>query len=329
MRSCEACGSRELTVIFDDRLHEYELNGHRSVWRYRLVECAKCGLAFVDPKPEWGVLETFYDESYGIYVPAESEEKSIKYWIAKQRYAFLISPGLATAVSTGVGIVCEWLTGKTVSFTLGIPLQFPKDAHIFEMGFGSGSWLLGMSNLGYRNLYGYDIDSNSLDLSRLESAGISISQGNFLENDYSEGTFDCILLEHVFEHLSQPMEALSKFRKMLKPTGYLLINTPCKVSWSMALSLQHSPALQIPNHLYLHTPKSVSLMLVSTGFNVIKTKVYSVMAQLSGTINNKLCARGWKAIPTSCFVPLAPFYKLFGVLTGKGDFMTILARRGQ
>jgi len=327
MRCCEACGSRELTVILGGRSHEYMLDGHRLVWPYRLVECAKCGLGFVDPKPEWQVLKTFYDESYGPYAPAEGEAKSIKYWVARQRYAFIGFRGMLAVVSAGLGMVCEWLTGKTVSFTLGVPLQLSKDAHIFELGYGSGSWLLGLSSLGYTNLYGYDIDSNSLDQSRLLGAGISLSDGIFLENDYPEAFFDCILLEHVFEHLLSPVEVLAKCFKMLKPGGCFLINTPCKGSWSVRLSLEHFAALDIPRHLFHHTPKSAELILKAAGLSVLRIKPYGVAAVFGETLNGLLRERGKMMVPSFLFPILSPGYALFSKITNRGDAMTIMAKR--
>ncbi len=329
MRCCEACGGRELTVILDDRSHEYDMDGHRSVWRYRLIECTNCGLGFVDPKPEWQVLQTLYDESYGPYVPAEGEAKSVKYWIAKQRYAFTGSGSLAAAVSAGLGMVCEWLTGRTASFTLCIPLQLPKDAHIFELGYGSGSWLLGMSSLEYTNLHGYDIDSNSMNQSRLLAAGISLSGGVFLENDYPESVFDCICLEHVFEHLLLPVEVLAKCRKMLKPGGCLLINTPCKASWSVQLSLRHFAHLEIPRHLFHHTPKSAELILKMAGLSVLKIKPYGVAAVFGATLNGLLRERGRITVPSFLFPILSPPYALFSSMTNRGDAMTILAQRAE
>jgi SAM-dependent methyltransferase len=324
---CEACGDRELSVILDDLSHEYNLDGHRSVWRYRLIECAQCGLGFVDPKPEWAVLRTFYDHSYGPYLPAEPEAKSIKYWIAKQRYALDGSVTLAALLSTGFAMLCEWLTGKTVSFTLGVPLRLCKDAHIFELGYGSGSWLLGMSSLGYTNLHGYDIESNSLDQSRLLAEGISLSGGDFIENDYPEEFFDCICLEHVFEHLLSPVKVIAKCRKMLKVGGYLLINTPCKVSWSVRLSLRHFAALDIPRHLFHYTPKSAELILNAAGLSVLKIKPYGVAAVLGVTLNGLLRERGKLTVPAFFFPILSPPYALFSKITNRGDAMTILAKR--
>ena len=100
-----------------------------------------------------------------------------------------------------MGKMAEWLSGKTVSCSLGIPLQLAKNAHILEVGYGSGNWLLTMAQLGYTNLHGYDLETNSENKNRLIDTGIDVSSGDFISNDYPENHYDCIRLEHVFEHL--------------------------------------------------------------------------------------------------------------------------------
>jgi SAM-dependent methyltransferase len=198
---------------------------------------------------------------------------------------------------------------------------------MFDLGYGSGSWLLMMSELGYRNLHGYDIDANTENASRLLGKGIKVSNGMFLENSYPEESFDCVRLDHVFEHLHEPIQVLKKCWGMLKPGGYLLMSLPCKNSWSMKLSLVHSPALQLPKHLFHHTQSSVRLLLENSGFEVLKIQAYSVASQLGGTINEALGARNTPPIPPALFEMLAPAYKLFGGLTKKGDFMSVWARK--
>ena len=312
---CDACGSQKLATLLDNLSHRYEQDGVPGVWRYRLIECQECGLGFTAPKPAWEVLETFYDQTYGPYITTmddlEHELKSGKYWIAKQRYSLVRSKRLEAIIRTALGIAAEWITGRTVSFNLGLPLQLSKDANIFELGYGSGSWLMIMSRLGYKNLSGYDIDTNSENESRLRTAVVKVSSGVFLENNYPDSYFDCIRLEHVFEHLLNPLEVLAKCRTMLKPGGWLLINSPCKNSWNMRLSLRHSAALELPQHLYHHTPQSACLMVKAAGLDVLNVKAYSVMAQLGATLNNMLLEQGKKGVPSFFFTPFAPLYKLF------------------
>ena len=301
MRNCDACGCQRCTLVFDALSHEYELNDVRGSWNYQLLECPECGLGFVDPKPAPAIVGTFYDSSYGPYCHARldpnREIHSKKYWIAQQRYACFNAKNLWSLIQTAIGMSGEYLSGKTVSFNLGIPLQLSKNSRIFELGYGSGNWLLGMVYLGYQRLAGFDIDRNTKNISRLEAVGIEVNSGNFLENDYPDSSFDCIRLEHVFEHLANPVEVLAKCCRMLKPGGYLLINSPCKESWSVKLSFKHFSHLDLPRHLFHHTPHSAALILGAAGLEILKIKTYGVIAVFGSTLNNYLRESGKKTIP--------------------------------
>lgn len=331
MACCDACGSQKVAGLLDDLSYCYKEDGMPIRWQYRLLECRECGLVFVDPKPTWKVLEKFYDQTYGSYTPmvgVEGQSRSPKYWIGSQRYAFVNSRRPLAIIRTAMGMAVEWITGRTVSYSLGIPLQLPKDAKIFEMGYGSGYWLETMSLLGYTNLFGYDIDSNPDNKARLLSAGINISEGVFLENEYPDSTFDCIRLEHVFEHLLNPVEVLTKCRAMLKPGGFLVMNFPGIDAWSRRLSLIHNASInKTPRHLYHHTSRSATIMVQKAGFEVLKVKAFSDMDLLASTLNNMRLARGKTRIPNFLLIPIAPLYKLFGALTRKGDLITIWSQK--
>ena len=253
----------------------------------------------------------------------------MKYWAIKCRYATYEKKGLLQIAQTAIGLAAEWITGRTVSFSLGIPLHLPKYAKIFDLGYGSGHWLLSMSRLGYQNLSGYDIDSNSNNASRLLSASIEVNGGDFLENEYDEGSFDCIRLGHVLEHLLQPHEVLAKCCKMLKPGGMIVLGSPCIDSLVAHLPFKHFPGLQLPYHLYHHTPRSARLLFESEGFDVIKVKPYGVPVHVPVCMNAVLYDLGLKGIkiPSFFFLPFAPIHKLVCALTGKGEFLTALCRK--
>ena len=328
MIGCEACGSKRWSILLDNLSHRYKRDNESVVWKYRLLQCEDCGLGFIDPKPERELISTFYESTYGCY-KADSKHKPecLKYWIAKQRYAHIVSKGLLAFIRAALGIIIECITGKTITYSLALPLQLPKNANIFEFGYGSGNWLVKMHKSGYRNLFGYDIDANAANKARLESEGIKVSSGLFSDNEYPPASFDCIRAEHVYEHLLSPIEVLSKCRKMLKPSGWMLINIPSKDSWSMGLSPRHYAHLDTPRHIYHHTRHSISRILKAAGFDILKVKSYSVATIFAATVNNILFERYRKRIPAFFFIPLAWLYRLIGIVTGKGDNITIWARR--
>ena len=326
---CQACGGREIVAWLDGFLHHYHANGLDKTWKYCFNECKTCGLGFIAPMPDWSLLQTFYQRDYHCYGEDNHVEHPLKYRIARYRFAGSSSKTPAALAKRGFGIATEWLSGKTITYSLGIPLQLPLDAKIFEMGYGSGYWLKAMSNLGYKHLYGYDIDPNSFSRDALKSLGVTLSAGDFLQNHYQPDHFDCIRLEHVFEHLLCPIEVLRKCRDMLKPNGNLVMTLPCKSSWSRSISSRHWGPLEPPVHLLHHTPDSVSNMFRRLGFVIKGLKPYSVTSQLVGTINNVLTSRG-KRLPSSgatLLRLLSPAYRGFGRLTARGDFMTVWATK--
>jgi hypothetical protein len=113
---------------------------------------------------------------------------------------------------------------------------------------------------------------------------------------------------------------------MLKPDGLLVMNLPCIESWSARLSMQHFPHLDLPRHLYHHTPRSLELMLHAGGFGEVCEKPYGDVAALAGTVNGLLSVRHHPPIPLALFRLLAPAYSLACELTGMGDLVTVMAR---
>jgi 2-polyprenyl-3-methyl-5-hydroxy-6-metoxy-1,4-benzoquinol methylase len=326
---CEACGSQEVSSLLTDLSHVYLCDGRSKVWSYQLLECQTCHLGFVDPEPDWELLQSFYPPEYGCYdftdgLP-EREAESLKYRTANMRMAAFQSKSTGAVVRSCLGTLVEWLTGRKVSSSLGVPLQLPKEAQIFELGYGSGMWLLSMAHLGYCNLHGYDITANSNNVRRLLEKGISISTGLFLDNEYPSGAFDCIRLEHVFEHLLYPRKVLEQCSRMLKPGGLLVMNTPCRDSWSAWLSLEHFAALDLPRHLYHHTPRSATALIERSGLRVVDIRPYSVARVLAKTINNLLLSKNRKALTPYLFDVMAPMYRLLAGMTHKGEHMSVCA----
>jgi len=332
MKNCDICNGDDIVVLLDNLSFSREVEGEEKEWKYRLLKCRDCGLGFVDPEPSWKRLNMFYDD-YAIYsFRAEDPvggRGSLKHYVSKCRYATYDTKGLRASIRQTLGMATEWITGKTVSFTLGIPLQLSRNSRILELGYGSGDWLLSMAKLGYTQLHGYDIDANRDNVSRLVSEGIHVIGGNFLENEYPESSFDCIRMEHVFEHLLQPREVLAECYRILKPGGILVLNFPCIDSWLAQLSLRNFPSLDLPRHLYHHTPQSAILLLESTGLDVIQAKPYGVLTHIPVVLNSMLddCGIKWIKIPSVFFLLFAPIYKLFCSLTRKGELQTVLCKK--
>ncbi len=327
--NCESCGNMIFETMLSDQSHKYvDENGKESTWSYALLQCKNCGLGFISPKPSWAILQTFYTSSYGPYSSEkalpENESRSLKYKMAKWRFASCSVPSVKRLTETTIGLFAELITGKTVSYSLGIPLQMPKDCRILEVGYGSGNWLLSMAMLGYSQLSGYDIDSNQKKRGCLEQSSIKVYSGQLLDSHLPGDSFDLIRLEHVFEHLLEPIRILRELHRLLKPGGILVMNFPSINAISFDFSPLHCAHRDSPRHLYLHTMRSAQNMLTNSGFKIAKARQYGVVLVLQATINNFLKERGIK-LTVRWLRILGPLYNAYCVLVRRGENITVLA----
>lgn len=129
---------------------------------------------------------------------------------------------------------------------------------VLEIGAGGG-WNLLPFIQAQATVLGIDY---SPSLTQLGSQhGIPMRQGSL--NDIT-GQYDVIILNHVFEHFLQPLEALEKIKKHLKGNGIIYIAVPNILNFDIT-QLQNA-------HTYYFTPytleyycQQVALELVSMG----------------------------------------------------------------
>jgi SAM-dependent methyltransferase len=88
--------------------------------------------------------------------------------------------------------------------------------------------------------------------------------------DLPDRSLDVILCMSVLEHLWEPGQALTHFRRLVRPGGVLAINVP---SWRgkralefSAFRLGLSPATEMDDHKRYYDPRDLWPLLVTAGF---------------------------------------------------------------
>lgn len=103
-----------------------------------------------------------------------------------------------------------------------------KNADIIDIGCGYGHLMQLVKNAGYSNVYGIDIEKESLNYCRKNNLNV---EEIVTVQDYAKTTskkFDFAIMTHVIEHIKKEkvIETLAAVKSLLKKDGVLYIATP-------------------------------------------------------------------------------------------------------
>jgi 2-polyprenyl-3-methyl-5-hydroxy-6-metoxy-1,4-benzoquinol methylase len=115
--------------------------------------------------------------------------------------------------------------------------------------------------------YGLELNPHALALAR-EKLGSRVMCGDFESVELQEQSYDTILMFDVLEHLPDPSRALAKVNRTLRPSGLVVINTPCTQSLSAKLMRRIWFHLKA-EHLFLFSQKNLMLLLEQHGFQCL------------------------------------------------------------
>lgn len=201
-----------------------------------LVKCANCGIVFnphlsIDSRE---VSNQFYDERNMAH---RRKIRSILQRVARSRW--------------------RWMQ-KRIAVPAG---------SLLEIGCGTGEFLAIARDSGWK-VDGLELSKSFRDAARswydLELKGQELSQAGLLS-----GSFDVVALLHVFEHLPNPLDFLTRIAEIVKPGGWLFIVVPNLSSWTDALFGKSSPTLIKRDHFFHYSPDTLKRMVAHTDFTPV------------------------------------------------------------
>lgn len=141
---------------------------------------------------------------------------------------------------------------------------------VLEIGCYSGLFLKKFKDLGYE-CKGIDLNEGFVRYGK-ENYGLDLECGTVFDFKFTEKYFDIIIFHQVLEHLSDPKSFLKEVRRILKDDGYIFLSVPNTGSIIFKLEnkflrdfIKHR-FIDMPNHLFYFSKKSLKLLLKQTGF---------------------------------------------------------------
>lgn len=173
---------------------------------------------------------------------------------------------------------CESTSGsawslRAINFLSGYeyPHDPPEGCHsVLEVGCGTGH---NLRVLKARGLQVKGIEPESHAVFQCRTSGLDVLQGTA---EAALGTitekFDWVLLNHVIEHLDDPVQVLRLCGKRLNQGGTLTLALPCYGTLGVRFFGSHWDALDVPRHTYHFSQEALGRLLHMTGFRVLRTE---------------------------------------------------------
>ena len=229
--------------------------------KFMYYMCINCGHTHLENIPE--DLGKYYNiDSYYSFTK-QQKEKSIGNAIQKILLKFNSTDNM-------------FFSRSMQSFLKAISTN--TDLNILDYGCGSGYFVDELQQLGFRSAKGYD---PFLPLPKTNSTGVYLS--NNLDV-FAIKKWDIITLNHVFEHLIDPVQVLQDLKNLLTENGLLVLRFPVIDSHAFDKYQENWVQFDAPRHINLFTRKSIRLAVdKATGFEIVKLYDDSFHFQFTGS----------------------------------------------
>ncbi|MEA3345810.1 MAG: class I SAM-dependent methyltransferase [Chloroflexota bacterium] len=243
--ACNLCGSDDAGPLYPsllsqannpDRIAHYRCT---SAWyrrHYAIVKCRQCGLVYANPRPpEEEVLNAYREVEDPLYLREEL--------------------GRVLTFRRHVGAMEE---------VMGPPQEGRR---LLDVGCYVGLFLEAAKGHGWE---AWGVEPCRWAVKEGHRRGLTILEGTLREASLPAESFDVVTFWDVAEHLTNPRATFAEAWRVLKPGGWIIIQTMNIASWTARLLGSHWPWL-MEMHLYYFSPRTLACLLERVGFTPVKT----------------------------------------------------------
>ncbi|MDF1795440.1 MAG: class I SAM-dependent methyltransferase [Coxiellaceae bacterium] len=251
MQTCSACTSQNLVKINPGTYFFPSDSFDKKFHTYNNIYCEGCGIISIDRLPDKTKLIEYYNNNYrkSDFAITITQNKTIDLPIQIPWSGFSYS-----RFQNFLNLVKD---SKDI-------LPISKESKFLDYGGYQGFFLYAVKQTFGCNVFNYEYNKHGLDFAE-KALGISGQQGKDIQTDTFDTKFDFISLNHVFEHLDNPVQFLTHVRtKVLNQNGCLYIEVPNAFG---------SP-LSDPTHFNMYTATSLINILSLAGYKTINHHIH-------------------------------------------------------
>jgi len=181
----------------------------------------------------------------------------------------------------------------------------PEPGNWLDIGCGPGFLLSQAHDRGWQ-CTGLDSSPFAPKFARERFGLEDVHTGLIEDVDFKGKTFDVISMQHVIEHLYEPVPTMREIIKLLKPGGILYLETPDICSGSALRDGADWPHIKIPEHVLYFSQQTLERLMQE-----LDCEVLDVSKPVPGTgLMNTLCGGREQAKRFYAFARKLPLFEL-------------------
>jgi 2-polyprenyl-3-methyl-5-hydroxy-6-metoxy-1,4-benzoquinol methylase len=152
---------------------------------------------------------------------------------------------------------------------IGLDLRelLPRGKVLLEVGCHAGVLLDRFRGQGW-NVSGVDPDSRAANFARSHYR-LDVKACTLEDAGYDPATFDAVVMLHVIEHLDDPAGTVGVIARLLRPGGFLVVETPVYDTLMFRLLGRRERSLSCDGHIVFYTGRTLAALLERCGFEIV------------------------------------------------------------
>jgi SAM-dependent methyltransferase len=267
--ACNLCGSERYRPVYamPDRLY------FRDEF-FTVVECQRCGLGFLNPRPTIAEIHKYYPPEYFRTDPSKSNERYLQRRFAREARYLATLENKVTENEAGEGSAVE--NGAGIN-------------KLLDVGCATGEFPRFMAERGWQ-VEGVEVSEVAQGI-----GDFPVYTQEFQDIPVNEPTYDAVTAWAVLEHVHDPMAYFCKASSVLKKNGLFVFLVPNFQS----VASRNLFCEDVPRHIYFFTRAAIRQYLEKTGFQLEREdnsrSIYKLAPYnwLGYTLRSRVLGRGY------------------------------------